>query len=132
MTVPNDSDVPPSTVARGSMIHRAVGEEVAVYRLFDSCGQLLYVGISKDPLNRWQEHVGKSWWTDVAEYEVLWHDTRAAAREAEKGALANEGPVHNIHSTPRHGAHWKALVGTPEAREARAAWRRARAAMLAE
>lgn len=122
MTVSKDqavTELPP--VAQGRMIHRAAGEEVAVYRLFDNAGRLLYVGISKDPFNRWQEHAGKRWWPEVASYEARWHATRADARAEEKRAMGAEGPVHNIHSAPRHGAYWRAALGTVEARASRAA-----------
>ncbi|WP_406164152.1 GIY-YIG nuclease family protein [Streptomyces canus] len=103
------------------MIHRATGDEVAVYRLFADSGQLLYVGISKDPMNRWQEHSANSWWRRVASYEVRWHPTRAEARAEEKEAMASESPVHNIHSAPRHGSYWRAALNTPEAVASRAA-----------
>lgn len=103
------------------MIHRADGDEVAVYRLFDSEGRLLYVGISKDPMNRWQEHRGNSWWRQVASYEVRWHPTRAEARVEEKEAMASESAQHNIHSAPRHSAHWRAAANTPQAVASRAA-----------
>jgi predicted GIY-YIG superfamily endonuclease len=103
------------------MIHRAEADEVALYRLFAGDGSLLYVGISKDPLERWREHLGShSWWRQVAEYELCWYPTRAEAREAEKAAMLSEGPRHNIHSAPRHSAHWKAVLNTPAVRAARA------------
>jgi predicted GIY-YIG superfamily endonuclease len=90
----------------GRMIQRGTGEEVALYRLFDAGGRLLYVGISKDPMNRWAEHRANRWWSQVERYSVTWHPDRPSARAAEKAALATEGAVHNIHSTPGHGAHW--------------------------
>ena len=103
------------------MIHRAEGDEVAVYRLFDKEGRLLYVGISKDPMNRWQEHRANGWWRRVASYEVRWHPTRAEARAEEKTAMASEDALHNIHSAPRHGSYWRAAMNTPEAVASRAA-----------
>lgn len=122
MTVPKEQAVAAlPSVMQGAMIHRAAGEEVAVYRFHGADGRLLYVGISKDPLVRWQEHMGRRWWTKVASYEVRWHPSRADARAEEKRAMADESPVYNIHSAPRHGAHWRAALGTPEARASRAA-----------
>ncbi|MFC5144267.1 GIY-YIG nuclease family protein [Streptomyces aureoversilis] len=111
----------PLHTTHGQMIQRAEGDEVALYRLFDANHQLLYVGISKDPMGRWREHVANSWWRDVAEYSVTWYPTRAEARAAEKTALTSENAKHNVHSAPCHGAYWKAVLGTPEARAQRAA-----------
>ncbi|OII64610.1 hypothetical protein BJP40_19930 [Streptomyces sp. CC53] len=84
------------------MIHRAKGDEVALYRFFDGDGCLLYVGISKDPLVRWQEHTNShKWWGSVVEYEVVWHATRAAARAAEASAIRDEAPIHNLRGSKR-------------------------------
>lgn len=118
MTVPK-KDI--EAAVRAPMIHRAKGDEVAVYRLFNDAGQLLYVGISKDPMNRWQEHRGNYWWHDVASYEVRWFPTRAEARAEEKLAMASEAALHNIHSAPQHGSYWRAALNTPEAVASRAA-----------
>ncbi|MEU1673383.1 GIY-YIG nuclease family protein [Streptomyces roseifaciens] len=112
----------PLRTTHGQMIQRAEGDEVALYRLFDANCKLLYVGISKDPMGRWREHVvANSWWRDVAEYSVTWYPTRVEARAAEKTALASENAKHNVHSAPCHGAYWRAALGTPEARAQRAA-----------
>lgn len=122
MTVPNERNetgLPPVVKAR--MIHRATGDEVAIYRLYDASERLLYVGISKDPLTRWQEHMGRRWWTKVVRYELRWHPSRADARAEEKRAMADEEPLHNIHSAPRHGAHWRAAARASEAQAGRAA-----------
>ncbi|MFJ2675100.1 GIY-YIG nuclease family protein [Streptomyces sp. NPDC087525] len=106
-------------LVRARMIHRAEGEEVALYRFFDEAEKLLYVGISKDPMHRWEEHRAKSWWSQIATYEVVWYASRAEARGAEKEAMRSESPTDNIHSAPGHSAHWKAALGSPEARAAR-------------
>lgn len=128
VTVSNERTAPGLPPAlRARMIHRATGDEVAVYRFYDANDRLLYVGISKDPMNRWQEHMGRRWWADVVSYEVRWHPSRADARTEEKRAMADEDPVYNIHSAPRHGAHWRAALAAPEAQASRAARRSANA-----
>lgn len=81
---------------RAKMPQRAQGDEVAVYRLFGSAGELLYVGISKDPLSRWWEHLNsRPWWPRVEEFELAWYPSRAEARSVEREAIASEYPVHN-------------------------------------
>jgi predicted GIY-YIG superfamily endonuclease len=38
-------------------------ERTALYRLYDATDQLLYVGISTNPEERWKTHTMlKSWW----------------------------------------------------------------------
>ncbi len=69
----------------------------ALYRLHDSEGQLLYLGISVDPLRRWPEHAAdKPWWPSVANFTTEWFGTRTAALEAEAEAIRRERPLHNI------------------------------------
>jgi predicted GIY-YIG superfamily endonuclease len=125
VTVQNEADTPATPVVHGTVVHRAAGDEVAVYRLFDGAGNLLYVGISKDPFVRWQEHQSKAWWRRVARYEVQWFPSRAEARAEEKRAMADDGAAHNVHSAPRYGAHMKAALNTPAARASRAQRRKA-------
>jgi predicted GIY-YIG superfamily endonuclease len=55
-------------------------EPTALYRLFDTDGVLLYVGITRDTEKRWRQHaLKKPWWPQVAERTVEWHPTRLAA-----------------------------------------------------
>lgn len=79
-------------------------DEVAVYRLFGKAGQLLYVGMGRNPMTRWASHAEQhAWWPEVASFSVVWHPTRQEAADGERQALRTESPVHNIHSTARHG-----------------------------
>lgn len=72
----------------------------ALYRLFDTEGRLLYVGIAFDPKGRWSDHAReKEWWPAVAERTVEWHDTRVAAAAAEIVAIRTEKPLHNVRDT---------------------------------
>lgn len=94
---------------RGRMIHPGAGDqatgETALYRLFNGTDQLLYVGISRNPIQRWGAHVDQhAWWASVVTYELEWFPTRAAAAAAEKTAIKSEAPMHNAHNTPRQGA----------------------------
>lgn len=92
----------------GSMPHPGIGNkatgETAIYRLTDRDGRLLYVGMSRNPLMRWAWHAEQHpWWGEVAAYSVEWLPDRADAEAEERRAIKDDQPVHNIHSTPRHG-----------------------------
>lgn len=68
----------------------------ALYRLYDSEGVLLYVGISRYPDERFKEHAGdKLWWHHVARKEITWHDNRVEALSSEAAAMKNERPLYN-------------------------------------
>lgn len=75
----------------------------ALYRLFDTAGQLLYVGIATSPRTRRYAHrEEKRWWPQVAREEVEWFPSRTAAKSAEKIAIKAEDPLYNVtHSTTR-------------------------------
>lgn len=74
----------------------------ALYRLFDTEGRLLYIGIAFNPDNRWAGHgASKSWWVDVAEKRIEWHETRSAAVAAERAAIASELPLYNKQDSPQ-------------------------------
>lgn len=69
----------------------------ALYRLFAASGDLLYVGISSEPERRWKQHAeDKSWWPEVHEKTVEWHQDRLAAEGAESTAIRSERPSRNI------------------------------------
>lgn len=72
-------------------------ERTALYRLFDTDGALLYVGITNDPEVRWKAHsYKKPWWPDVSEKTVMWFKDRTAAATAEARAIRLEAPRWNI------------------------------------
>lgn len=100
VTVPN--------AITGQMIHVGVGAkdagETAVYWLRGQEGELLYVGMSRNPMNRWSWHADiHAWWSKVTAFEVRWFGSREAAAEAELEAIKDGAALHNVHSTPRHG-----------------------------
>lgn len=73
-----------------------VNRRTCVYRCYDATGVLLYVGISMHLDARLAKHRGRGWWPDVAEITVQWFDGREPAKAAERKAIAEEGPLHNI------------------------------------
>jgi len=89
-------------------------ETTALYRHFDIDGNLLYVGISTDPLRRFEDHLkDKPWATEVASISVQWfHRTRWWAALCERAAIRWENPRYNKQSVVKHTdnfAHYLAL-----------------------
>jgi predicted GIY-YIG superfamily endonuclease len=70
---------------------------VALYRLYDSTGALLYVGITTDPKARFTQHsIYKGWWPTVARTTVAWLEvTRQEALAIEAATIRDEEPIHN-------------------------------------
>lgn len=69
-----------------------------IYRHYDRCGCLLYIGISFDPIKRAYAHGGNSWWTRWAtrmETSDAEFQDRAEALETEKRLIYTERPVFN-------------------------------------
>jgi hypothetical protein len=67
-----------------------------LYRHFDACDRLLYVGISADAWKRLQQHFSRSpWGKDIARMTVEDHPTRGAAVDAEAAAILSEQPPFN-------------------------------------
>ncbi|WP_405671422.1 GIY-YIG nuclease family protein [Streptomyces sp. NBC_01530] len=76
-------------------------ERTALYRCYDADEELLYVGVSKDPEARWEQHRDKPWWRDVSMRVVEWFDDRASAERAERKAIQTKGPRYNVHHNQR-------------------------------
>lgn len=75
---------------------RTPPRETALYRLYDSADQLLYVGIATDPKVRFGQHRReKTWWPEVAVREVEWFSDRARALKEEARAIERELPRYN-------------------------------------
>ena len=70
--------------------------EVALYRFFDREDRLLYVGITEEPIKRWNAHASRKWWPSAARYRVEWYATRPKAERAEREAIVAERPQHNV------------------------------------
>lgn len=90
----------------------------AVYRVFGDGQQLLYIGSSERPRQRWHEHRHRTaWWPQARVYSLTWLPTREAAYEAEALAIAAEHPVFNqIWQPPQIPAPRKALDPVEEVR----------------
>lgn len=68
----------------------------ALYRYFDECDRLLYVGITKTPEKRDADHAKLSEWHQFAKRRTVeWHDSRDDALTAERAAIKGEQPVFN-------------------------------------
>ncbi len=68
-----------------------------LYRHFDSNDNLLYVGISNNHIRRLSEHEKNSHWiNDVAYIKIEKFKTLEDVLLAEKTAIINEKPLHNI------------------------------------
>jgi len=68
----------------------------ALYRHWSKYGQLLYVGVSLNAVNRLSQHaVSSGWHKDIAKVEIEWFESRSAALIAEKLAIKKERPEHN-------------------------------------
>jgi predicted GIY-YIG superfamily endonuclease len=73
----------------------------AVYRYWDSAGQLLYVGVTKHPGRRRSQHKLRSpWFAAATEESVIWFPDAQSASLAEQDAIREERPLHNRMQPP--------------------------------
>ncbi|MGW6941370.1 GIY-YIG nuclease family protein [Streptomyces xanthophaeus] len=71
-------------------------DRVALYRLFDEEGRLLYVGVTSNPAKRWSFHERKkTWWPLVRIREIEWCLSRTEALTKEAQEIATKRPLHN-------------------------------------
>lgn len=75
-----------------------------LYRFHDSAGQLLYIGITLNPANRWKQHSkDKPWWESVRTITTELHPDRESVLAAECEAIIKGRPLHNvIHNRGGH------------------------------
>ena len=72
--------------------------QTSLYRHFCDGEQLLYVGISLSTLTRLGQHAINSHWYDkIAKVTIEHFPTRKQALTAERKAIIQEQPLHNIH-----------------------------------
>ena len=68
-----------------------------LYRHYDADGALLYVGISLNAVSRLAQHRDHAHWFQlIARVDIEQHPSREAAIQAEKLAIHNENPRHNL------------------------------------
>lgn len=74
----------------------------ALYRHFDLSGALLYVGVTNRIPNRIKEHSKhSSWWSQIARIDIEHFPDRESVLKAEREAIINEKPKHNIQHACR-------------------------------
>ena len=72
-------------------------QPTALYRHFNAAGELLYVGISLHAVIRLTAHErGANWYREIATITVEHLPSRADALAAERRAIQEERPLHNI------------------------------------
>lgn len=72
-----------------------------LYRVFDVSGRLLYVGMTLNIASRFSTHRrDRPWWTGAATITLEHFANRAAVETAERKAIEDEAPVHNIRYSP--------------------------------
>lgn len=68
-----------------------------LYRMYDTLGTLLYIGITQQQSRRFDQHnQDKPWWSEVAEIRVQHYPDRRAVEIAELAAIAAEHPRYNV------------------------------------
>lgn len=79
---------------------------VALYRMFDAEGRLLYIGQSRSPWMRAQQQAEtrSTWATQIARIQVEWHPSRPEAMRAEVEAIRREAPLYNVAKFCRQAA----------------------------
>jgi hypothetical protein len=79
---------------------RRLADMQAVYRMFDSQGHLLYIGVTGDLGKRLGQHLDRRWFPLVERITLEWFASRAAALVAERRAICAEHPRYNLDRTP--------------------------------
>ena len=71
-----------------------------LYRHFDCCRDLLYVGMTSSIVNRMMQHKKNAgWFCDIDNIEIKVYTSKEDAAEAERRAIFVEAPLHNKSGT---------------------------------
>jgi hypothetical protein len=73
-----------------------MSDRTALYCLYNSDDELLYIGIAFSLSRRYNQHrKTKPWWPEVGRRDVCWFETRLEAENAERRAILDERPRYN-------------------------------------
>jgi hypothetical protein len=75
----------------------------AVYRFLNAHDEVIYVGVSVNPINRLTGHVTVSqsfWWPEVTSSQIEFFTAELDARREERRLIAELRPKHNIEGNP--------------------------------
>lgn len=67
-----------------------------LYRLYSADGDLLYVGMTLNPLGRIPTHKRKAWGKSIASCTTERFPDRESAKAAERSAIHHEKPRYNL------------------------------------
>lgn len=68
-----------------------------LYRFYSATGQLLYVGITMNPAQRFKSHrKSKDWWSEIVGITLEHYANREELADAERRAIQVERPLHNV------------------------------------
>jgi hypothetical protein len=85
-----------------------------LYRFYAKDGQLLYVGVTMNPPDRFKDHRHqKEWWPMVSGITMETYDSRAAVLDAERRAIKIEHPKYNV----QHNGRKPAATSEPTTRQ---------------
>ena len=89
-----------------------MSQQNVLYRFFDANDELLYVGISMTPWERFRQHrQDKSWWVDIRKTTMEPYPSRAAVMAAERTAIIEERPRYNVVHNRGNGVIRKSFSG---------------------
>ncbi|MFD5509136.1 hypothetical protein ACFWIB_15345 [Streptomyces sp. NPDC127051] len=91
----------------------------AVYRLYGTNDELLYIGSAYDPAERCKEHKRQPWWGEVVRRADEWHPTRGHAYDAEMRAIDADKPRYNVMGTAAYREECRRLAREDGARRQR-------------
>ncbi|WP_181307710.1 GIY-YIG nuclease family protein [Nonomuraea fuscirosea] len=70
--------------------------QAAVYRLFNTDDEMIYVGSTVNLPARLRAHAKqKRWWPEVHRREISWHETPEEAQAVESEIIRATRPIHN-------------------------------------
>lgn len=79
------------------MSHHSDRRAHCLYRFYGKDSDLLYIGITATPNERWKQHSkDKPWWEEVENIAVDKYRSRQSVLEAERNAIIEEKPKYNI------------------------------------